>query len=70
MTEILHIVYNHPKSKLNFSMQKKDLNPFRNYLILRIKKGETNGKKLFHELQNQGFNGSYITLYRYLKEDL
>ncbi|KKQ09999.1 MAG: Transposase [Candidatus Daviesbacteria bacterium GW2011_GWB1_36_5] len=51
-------------------MQKKDLNPFRNYLILRIKKGVTNGKKLFHELQNQGFNGSYITLYRYLKEDL
>lgn len=51
-------------------MQKIDLNPFREYLILRIRKGVLNGQKLFLELKDQGFNGSYETLYRYLRNEL
>lgn len=51
-------------------MQKIDLNPFREYLILRIGKGVFNGQKLFLELKDQGFKGSYETLYRYLRNEL
>ncbi len=51
-------------------MQKIDLNPFRSYLISRINKDVLNGQKLFCELKNQGFNGSYETLYRYLRNEL
>ncbi len=51
-------------------MQKIDLNPFRKYLISRIRKGVFNGQKLFLEITDQGFNGSYETLYRYLRGDL
>lgn len=51
-------------------MQKIDLNLFRKYLISRIRKGVTNGQKLFLEIRDQGFNGSYETLYRYLRSEL
>ncbi len=51
-------------------MQKIDLNPFKKYLISRIKKGVTNGQKLFWEIQGLGFNGSYETVYRYLRNEL
>lgn len=51
-------------------MQKIDLSIFRQYLISRIKKGVINGQKLFLEIKNQGFNGSYETLYRYLRNEL
>ncbi len=51
-------------------MIKIDLNPFREYLISRIRKGVVNGQKLFLEIKNQGFKGSYETLYRYLRNDL
>lgn len=51
-------------------MQKIDLNHFREYLILRIRKGVLNGQKLFLEIRGQGFNGSYETLYRYLRNEL
>lgn len=39
-------------------MQKIDLNPFREYLILRMRKGVINGQKLFLEIKDQGFNGA------------
>lgn len=51
-------------------MKKIDLNPFRKYLISRIRKGVVNGQKLFLEIKDQGFNGSYETLYRYLRSEL
>lgn len=51
-------------------MQKIDLNPFREYLISRIRKGVVNGQKLFWEIKDIGFNGSYETLYRYLRNEL
>ncbi len=51
-------------------MQKIDLNLFRKYLISRMKKGVTNGQKLFLEIKDLGFNGSYETLYRYLRNGL
>lgn len=51
-------------------MQKIDFTPFREYLISKIRKGVMNGKRLFWEIQNQGFNGSYETLYRYLRNEL
>lgn len=51
-------------------MHKIDLNPFREYLVSRIRKGVTNGQKLFWEVKNLGFNGSYETLYRYLRNEL
>lgn len=43
------------------------LTKFRDYLDQRLKKGITNCKKLFLEVQKQGFNGSYFSVYRYLK---
>lgn len=43
------------------------LTKFRNYLDRRLQKGITNCKKLFLEIQQQGFNGSYFSIYRYLK---
>ncbi len=51
-------------------MHKKDLTPFKEYLIQRLNKDISNGKKLFSEIQDKGFEGSYTTLYRYLKNDL
>lgn len=51
-------------------MKKLDLNPFREYLISRIRKGVVNGQKIFLEIKDQGFNGSYETLYRYLRNEL
>lgn len=51
-------------------MQKINLNLFKEYLISRLKKRVSNGKKLFSEIKDQGFNGSYTTLYRYLRKDL
>lgn len=51
-------------------MQKINLNPFRLYLISRIRKGVTNGQKLFLEIKDLGFKGSYETLYRYLRNEL
>lgn len=51
-------------------MQRIDLDPFREYLISRIRKGVVNGHKLFLEIQPHGFHGSYETLYRYLRNDL
>lgn len=51
-------------------MQKIDLNPFREYLTSRVRKGVTNGQKLFLEIKDQGFTGSYETLYRYLRSEL
>lgn len=51
-------------------MHKINLNPFRKYLISRIRKGVTNGQKLFLEVKDQGFKGSYETLYRYLRNEL
>lgn len=51
-------------------MEKIALDPFRKYLISMIKKGVVNGCKLFLEIKNRGFHGSYETLYRYLRNDL
>ncbi len=51
-------------------MQKIDLTPFREYLISRIRKGVLNGQKLFLEIHDQGYQGSYETLYRYLRNEL
>lgn len=51
-------------------MQKKNFEPFREYLILRLSKGISNSQKLFSEIKDKGFDGSYATLYRYLKRDL
>lgn len=51
-------------------MKKTELSPFQNYLIMRLKRGVFNGKKLFSEIKEQGFEGSYTTLYRYLRNDL
>lgn len=51
-------------------MQKINLDPFKQYLISRINKGVTNGQKLYIEIKDQGFSGSYETLYRYLRGEL
>lgn len=51
-------------------MQKIDLTLHHEYIIIRLKKGVSNGRKLYQELKDQGFNGSYSTFYRYLKEEL
>lgn len=51
-------------------MRKIDLNPYREYLISRIRKGVINGQKLYVEIIEQGFSGSYETLYRYLRNEL
>lgn len=51
-------------------MKKIDLNPYREYLISRIRKGVVNGQKLYIEIIKQGFSGSYETLYRYLRTEL
>lgn len=51
-------------------MHKIDLDPFKQKLISRMKKGVVNGQKLFLEIKDQGFNGSYETLYRYLRNEL
>ena len=40
-------------------MLKKDLTPFKEYIIQRLNKGISNGKKLFSEIQDEGFDGSY-----------
>ena len=51
-------------------MQKINLDPFKQYLISRINKGVTNGQKLYIEIKDQGFRGSYETMYRYLRGEL
>lgn len=51
-------------------MQKQNLEPFKQYLISRLNKNISNGQKLFLEIRDQGFQGSYTTLYRYLRNDL
>lgn len=53
-----------------FSMKRVPINQFNHYLISRIKKGVLNGKKLFYEIKNQGYKGSYTSLYRHLKNNL
>lgn len=51
-------------------MKKLTFEKFDQYLISRIKKGVLNGKKLFYEIKTQGFEGSYTSLYRHLKNNL
>lgn len=51
-------------------MQKINLDLFKQYLISRLNKGVSNGQKLFFEIKDQGFQGSYASLYRYLRRDL
>ena len=43
------------------------LTKFRDFLDRRLKEGITNCKKLFLEVRQQGFNGSYFSVYRYSK---
>lgn len=43
------------------------LTKFRDFLDRRLKEGITNCKKLFLEIKQQGFNGSYFSVYRYSK---
>lgn len=50
-------------------MEKINFGQFEDQLKKRIKAGVTNNKKLFDEITNQGFKGSYITLYRFLKDE-
>lgn len=45
----------------------KEFSRFEEFLKRKIKTGVVNNKKLLLELENQGYNGSYATLNRYLK---
>lgn len=48
-------------------MRSKKITRFRESLDKRIRNGVTNCRKLFTEITKQGYAGSYISVYRYLK---
>lgn len=53
--------------KSNSMKVPKKLVPFIDYLEQRTKEGVTNIKKLYLEIKQQGYRGSYMSLYRFLK---
>lgn len=46
----------------------KNLRPFKKYITQWLNAGSKNCSKLHRELKEQGYTGSYLTLYRYVKE--
>lgn len=68
-TTLYHLIStNGPKVKKKGDSKKLvGISRFEKLLKKKIKIGIVNGKKLLRELNNEGYNGSYATLNRYLK---